>query len=148
MTTVINKRIRKTKTSRLSSLSPSPSKIRQTLQPAEDAEITSELTDDPVSIHESVTVQESPSPVVTVSPIPVSFAPVLETVVVTLPVSLTPLLPGIVAQSLTVLPVSTSDNNRQENINTILPVAVSKPYIREYARGLSHELKTLNQHST
>ena len=98
MTTVINKWIRKTKTSRLSSLSPSPSKIRQTLQPAEDAEITSELTDDPVTIHESVTVQESPSPVVTVSPIPVSFAPVLETVVVTLPVSLTPLLPGIVAQ--------------------------------------------------
>ena len=74
MTIVINKRIRRTKTSRLSSLSPSPSKIRQTLQPAEDAEITSELTDDPVSIHESVTVQESPSPVVTVSPTHVSFS--------------------------------------------------------------------------
>ena len=25
---------------------------------------------------------------------------------------------------------------------------MSKPYIREYARGPSHELKTLNQHST
>ena len=128
---------RKTKTSRLSSLSPSPSKIRQSLPPTEDEDITTKLIDDHVTIHESVT------PVVTIL-IPVSSVPVMKTVVVTLLVSLTPLLPGIIDQSLTALLVSTSDNNRQENITTILSLAVSKPYIREYARGPSHELKTLH----
>ena len=104
MTTVNQKRIRKTKTSRLSPLSPSPSKIR--LSTTDETELASELTDE-IQIQQG----DSLTPVISI-PSPVSPIPVMETVVVTLPVSLTPLLPGIVAQSLTVLPVSTSDNNR------------------------------------
>ena len=44
MTTVNQKRIRKTKTSRLSPLSPSPSKIR--LSTTDETELASELTDE------------------------------------------------------------------------------------------------------
>ena len=76
MTTVNQKRIRKTKTSRLSSLSPLPSKIR--LSTADETELASELTDEvPIQQGESLT------PVIYI-PSPISPVPVMEAVVVTL----------------------------------------------------------------
>ena len=63
MTTVNQKRIRKTKTSRLSSLGPLPSKIR--LSTADETELASELTDEvPIQQGESLTpVIYIPSPI-------------------------------------------------------------------------------------